>query len=112
LNNQAGLIGGFEVDRLRAKVKITTGALEFVKISATENSTLNDVSLEWDFRTSAGGSGKVTAPGQTFFSYSAGASAVDSIAFRTIDLPLMINGREVVVGDKATSTYCCSNRQR
>ena len=103
LNNQPGLIGGFEVDRLQAKVKITTGALELIKIQASENSTLNDVSLEWDFRTSAGGSGKVTADGSdTFFSYSTGQAAVDSIAYRTIDLPLMINGREVVVGDKAT----------
>ena len=102
LANQTGLVSGYEVDRLQTKVKITTGALELIQITATESSSLDEVSLEWDFRTSAGGSGKVTADGQTFFSYSTGSSSVDAIAFRTIDLPLMINGREVVVGDKAT----------
>ena len=78
---------GYEIDRFRTNIKVTTGAVELFKIYGSESSSLDEVSLEWDFRTSAGGSGKITFG--------------DSI-YRTVDMPLMIDGRAVVAGDKAT----------
>jgi len=101
VNAHETTVPGYLVDRLQTKVKINIGALELIKIYGTESSSLDEVSLEWDFRTSAGGSGKITAAGQTFFSYVSGTTTPD-YGYRTIDLPLMIDGREVVAGDKAT----------
>ena len=81
------IVPGFEIDRFNLKLKVTTGAVELFKIYAGESGSLDEVGLNWDFRTSAGGSGKVTFG--------------DSV-YRTVDMPLMINGRAVVAGDTAT----------
>ena len=81
------IVPGYEIDRFRTELKVTTGAVELFKIYAGESGSLDEVGLNWDFRTSAGGSGKVTFG--------------DSV-YRVVDLPLMINGKAVVAGDTAT----------
>ena len=84
---EADLVPGYEIDRFRIKLKVTTGAVELFKWYAGESASVDEVQLNWDFRTSAGGSGKVTFG--------------DSV-YRTVDMPLMIDGKAVVAGDTAT----------
>jgi hypothetical protein len=84
---ESDLVPGYEIDRFRTNLKVTTGAVELFKIYAGETASVDEVGLNWDFRTSAGGSGVV---------------AIGGSVYRTIDMPLMINGRAVVAGDTAT----------
>jgi hypothetical protein len=84
---ESDLVPGYEIDRFRTNIKITSGTLELFKIYAGETASVDEVGLNWDFRTSAGGSGVVT---------------IGDSVYRTIDMPLMIDGRAVVAGDTAT----------
>ena len=85
---ESDLVPGYEIDRFRTNLKVSTGAVELFYIYAGENpDPLDEVGLIWNFKTSAGGSGKVTFG--------------DSV-YHTVDMPLMIDGRAVVEGDKAT----------